>query len=270
MSSETLPPRTALLIIDPQNDFHPGGSLAVSGSDADAERIAAVIDDHAEDIAEIFVTLDSHHRMDIAHPKFWKGADGSSPPPFTLITQEDLEAGRWLPVEEANLDHCKGYARKLKEGGRFTLCIWPEHCLIGTPGHAIYPGINRALQDWAVSKRKTVTYIHKGQSTLTEHYSCFRAEVMLEDDPSTGLNTGLIAELGIFERVLICGQALSHCVNFSTRDLAANWDPSRLGDLVLMRDGTSSVPGFEEAGEMFVKDMVDMGVTVTTCATALA
>ena len=36
---------TTLLIIDPQNDFHPGGSLAIPTADEDAERIAARGDD---------------------------------------------------------------------------------------------------------------------------------------------------------------------------------------------------------------------------------
>merc|ERR1712166_855992 len=35
--------RITLLIIDPQLDFHSGGSLAVPGSDEDAQRTAALI-----------------------------------------------------------------------------------------------------------------------------------------------------------------------------------------------------------------------------------
>lgn len=52
---------TALLIVDPQLDFHEGGSLAVPGATADAERIAQLVTDHTESIDEIIVTLDSHH-----------------------------------------------------------------------------------------------------------------------------------------------------------------------------------------------------------------
>lgn len=52
---------TALLIVDPQVDFHEGGSLAVSGAADDAERVARLITDHFEDIDTIVVTLDSHH-----------------------------------------------------------------------------------------------------------------------------------------------------------------------------------------------------------------
>lgn len=52
---------TALLIVDPQRDFHEGGSLAVSGAIEDAGRIAQMITSHAEHIDELIVTLDSHH-----------------------------------------------------------------------------------------------------------------------------------------------------------------------------------------------------------------
>ena len=27
-------------------------------------------------------------------------------------------------------EHCIEYTRKLEEGGKFTLCVWPEHCLV--------------------------------------------------------------------------------------------------------------------------------------------
>lgn len=52
---------TALLIVDPQMDFHEGGSLAVPGAAADAERIARMIADNSRMIDEIVVTMDSHH-----------------------------------------------------------------------------------------------------------------------------------------------------------------------------------------------------------------
>ena len=52
--------RTTLLIIDPQVDFHPGGSLAVAGADQDSERIANLILQFINEIDEIYVTLDTH------------------------------------------------------------------------------------------------------------------------------------------------------------------------------------------------------------------
>ncbi len=50
----------ALLIIDPQVDFHLGGSLPVNGADDDALRIAKFINENGDSISNIYVTLDSH------------------------------------------------------------------------------------------------------------------------------------------------------------------------------------------------------------------
>ena len=52
-----------LLIIDPQNDFHPGGTLGVPGANEDSARVAAFIKDNVDHIDEIYVSLDSHHRI---------------------------------------------------------------------------------------------------------------------------------------------------------------------------------------------------------------
>lgn len=52
--------RTALLIIDPQVDFHEGGSLGVPGATADTQRLCQFVQQHRDDIDDVFVTLDSH------------------------------------------------------------------------------------------------------------------------------------------------------------------------------------------------------------------
>ena len=46
----------ALFIIDPQNDFHEGGSLAVAGATDDSKRIAELIERHPFEIDHIFVS----------------------------------------------------------------------------------------------------------------------------------------------------------------------------------------------------------------------
>jgi hypothetical protein len=52
------------------------------------------------------------------------------------------------------------------------------------------------------------------------------------------------------DKVVICGEALSHCVNYTVRDLVDAWPQDRLGDLVILIDCASPVPGFEAAGEV--------------------
>ena len=58
-----MPPKNnnILLIVDPQIDFHPGGSLAVAGANEDSARTASLILSNINDIDEIYVTMDSHN-----------------------------------------------------------------------------------------------------------------------------------------------------------------------------------------------------------------
>lgn len=174
-----------MLIIDPQVDFHPGGSLAVDSANEDSDKIAAFIESHLDEISQINVTLDSHQRFHIAHGLFWKDKDGNTPPPFTLIPSSDIESGKWIPQDEELLEFALFYAKSLEKDGRFVICIWPEHCIMGTPGHAIVPVINQAILKWAERHRKPINYVMKGTNSLTEHYSALRADVELPNDPDT-------------------------------------------------------------------------------------
>jgi len=253
---------TAVLIIDPQADFHEGGSLAVAGAKADSTRTAKMIQDHLGEIHQISVTLDSHLKLHIANPFFWKGKDGQHPPPFTPITEKDITDLTWVPSRPELLQHALEYARGLDANKRFTLLIWPEHCLIGTPGHNVVEPLNAALQSWSGHNLDIVNYVNKGTCPLTEMYSGLKADVEVKDEESTKLNRKLVARLLEADRVLICGQALSHCVQFTTRDLIANWPKNRIKDVCLIEDQSSAVGGFEKAAADFVADMKAAGVTV--------
>ena len=58
---------------------------------------------HMNDIGEIFITLDSHHKRHIAHAAFWSDIPndvegiGKSPGPFTEVSHEDIKNGKWHP-----------------------------------------------------------------------------------------------------------------------------------------------------------------------------
>jgi nicotinamidase-related amidase len=95
-------------------------------------------------------------------------------------------------------------------------------------------------------------------------YSALRAEVPVEDDQATKMNMQLINVLKKHSKVVVCGQALSHCVSNTMRDLLSCWPLDRASDLILLCDGCSNVPGFEEAGDRFVADMNAAGCTVCT------
>lgn len=143
--------KLVLLIIDPQNDFHPGGSLGVPGAIEDSQRTADFIEKHINDIDEIYVSLDTHHKLHIAHGPFWKNAEGESPAPFTQITNKEICDGVWTPRLEKNLEWAKHYTHALEAKGRYTLIIWPEHCIVSTRRPIYLPNLHPLLSthvDW--------------------------------------------------------------------------------------------------------------------------
>lgn len=120
-------------------------------------------------------------------------------------------------------------------------------------------------------------------ANLSPLSSCFAAEVPVEGDEANEKGRAMLAKLCARDRVLVCGQASSHCVNFSARDLAAAWKRTttvgalddeiarrRMGCLVLLRDGMSPVVGFEKEADKFLDDMAGMGISVRTCAEAFS
>lgn len=285
---------TTLILVDCQKDFHPGGSLAIPSANEDAARIAKFIQEKAPLLNRIVCTLDTHQKLHIAHPCFWvKPKTGEHPPPFTIISAEDLKKGLWKPRpdmkfegptldailddavfqgkqgmmmnDQQSLDlekYCIEYAERLEKKGRFQICIWPEHCLIGSTGHAMVDVIQEALYKWTETTGRTVEWCWKGQNLLTEMYSALEADVPVS--PSTALNQDMVKSLRRSSKVLVCGQAMSHCVNYTTRDLVDNWPSDKASQIVLLTDCASAVPGFEGAAETFMNDMKEKGVVLTT------
>jgi nicotinamidase-related amidase len=259
-------PSIGFVIVDPQSDFHPGGSLAVSGADDDAQRYADLLRHIVPMVSEVFVTLDTHPRIHIAHAICWKDKDGNSPPIFTKITNKDILDGTWTPSNLQFREHALSYTEQLEAQGRFTLTIWPEHCLLGTPGHAVVPVVNDAIQAWAGLHIKEVQYVLKGMNPLTEMYSAVRAEVPITSDPSTSTNHDFLSKIIAMDKLIVCGQALSHCVNFTLRDILQHWVSlgKNPADIYLLADGSSPVAGCEADAIQFVADMRTAGVTIAT------
>jgi len=252
----------AFFIIDPQVDFHEGGNLAVTGAAEDSRKIADLIRKHGEKIERIVVSLDTHHAMHIHHQYFWAGKDDEHPAPFTPITKDDILNGKWTPRQPEMKAWALEYVEKLNSGGKFTMLIWPDHCLLGTKGHSVHPPLMEALNEWAVRKMRAINWYFKGQNNRAEMYSALKAEVEVLDDRTTSLDRDLIRTLAKHQKVVCCGEAMSHCVNWSTRDLLGGWDKGREGDIVLLEDCASAVTGFEEIANTFVADMRQAGVTV--------
>ncbi len=252
-----------LLIIDPQRDFcDPDGALAVPGADKDMERLAKMINRIGDKIGNIRCTLDTHHLFDISHPIFWVNSAGKHPDPFTIITVNDVEKGIWKAVKPEHQEHALNYVGRLTANSRYPLCIWPPHCLIGTQGHNVSPILADALLAWEARQIARVDYMEKGANYKSEHYSAVQADVPDPDDPSTRMNHKLVKTLEEADMILVAGEALSHCVKFTVEDLADAFDEEHVRRMVLLKDCSSSVPGFEQQGKDFVEAMTDRGMRV--------
>ncbi len=252
-----------LLIIDPQQDFcDPNGALFVQGSVEDCNRLSSMISRYKNEIDSITVTLDSHHKFHISHPSFWVNSSGDNPSPFTPISKEQVQSGEWKAAVPEFATRAIDYVSALEDAGKYGHFIWPEHCLIGGWGAAIHPSIFGAINEWAGHKPgRTVNFVQKGSNTLTEHFSAIQAEIPDPSDSKTELNSELIQVLAEADDILIAGQALSHCVANSIRDIVNTIDPKKL---VLITDTTSSVTGFEKHGQDFVKELTAKGMRLQT------
>ena len=255
-----------LLVIDPQVDFvDPAGALSVPGADSDMNRLARFVHRHSEQLDAIHITLDTHQRMDISHPMWWLDEQGVPPEPFTSFTAAQVKEGKWRTRHPEAAARSLAYLEALEAGGRYPHLVWPEHCLLGGPGHAIWSPLREAVHAWEGQGRRSELLL-KGRNPWTEHFSAVRAEVVDPDDPHTQLRQGWVQQRAEASELLVSGEALSHCVANTVRDLVDAWgtDARRV---TLLTDTCSSVGGFEAVGERFIEDLTSRGMKLATTET---
>ncbi len=241
----TMRKKNALLIIDAQYDFcHPNGALYVPGAEKDMKKLNGFIGNNSQFIDHICVTLDSHPVNDISHPSFWMDKDGKFPPPFTQITSAEINAGIWTP--RFSPQESIKYVAALEAQGQFPHFIWPEHCLIGSKGAALHDDLMSALIDWTRAG-KWYQAVAKGTYPLTEHFGIFMAQIPVADRPETQLNQNLIHTLENYQQVFLAGEAKSHCVATSLKQVM-DYAPGLAPKLVVVEDIMSDVPGLGHLG----------------------
>ena len=109
-----------------------------------------------------------------------------------------------------------------------------------------------------------VDFVAKGSNIYTEHYSAVQAEVPDPSDPGTQINIGLIQTLDEADVIAIAGEAGSHCLANTVRDIADNFSDESIKKLVLLTDATSPVPGFEQNQTDFINEMTARGMQLST------
>ncbi len=282
--------RIGLLLVDIQNTFCiPGFELYVAGRSGtgavdDNRRLCEFIYRNLGSITRIISTMDTHQAMQIFHSTYLVNDRGEHPSPFSLITVEDVEQGRWKPnprvLEHLGIDPEYGrryllhYTRALERSGKYDLTIWPYHAMLGGIGHALASSVEEAIFFHSIARYSRPDFRIKGGNPLTEHYSVLGPEVM--EGPQGEIlaqkDAGLVEELLGFDAVIIAGQAKSHCVAWTIADLLADFDKASLaGRVYLLEDCTSPVviPGvvdYTEAADAAFRRFAEAGMHVVRSA----
>ena len=285
--------KTWLMLVDVQNTFCiPGFELYVAGRSGtgavdDNRRLCEFIYHNLGTITRITATMDTHNAMQIFHAVFLVDENGEHPGPYTNVSAEDVRTGRWkfnpalaghfriTPEEgQQRLEH---YTTALEESGKYDLTIWPYHAMLGGIGHALVSSVDEALFFHSIARLSPPDFEVKGDCSFTEHYSVIGPEV--EKGPHGEIlgehNNKFVEMLENVDRLVIAGQAKSHCVAWTIADLLSDLqkeDPALARKIYLLEDCTSPVvvPGadyteqadaafarFAEAGMHLVKSTDD-------------
>ena len=297
--------RTCLLLVDVQNTFCiPGYELFVGGRSGngaveDNVRLCQFIYRNLPHITKIACTLDTHTAMQIFHEVFWINDAGEHPLPLqTLITPEDIEAGRWhvnpAIVGSLNLPrqvpasnpytwlkaYGEHYVKTLTAEGKYPLAIWPYHAMLGGIGHAVVSAVDEACFFHMIARKTQIHYEIKGQNPLTENYSVLRPEVLndAEGKPIAEKNNDFLQILLEYDQVIIAGQAKSHCVAWTVSDLLAEIQQSdmKLAKKVYLVDDLTSpvvVPGIVDytgPADAAFAEFSDAGMHIVQSTEAIA
>jgi nicotinamidase-related amidase len=154
-----------------------------------------------------------------------------------LVGAPDLP---WL--QRQVLDYC----RRLEETGRHQLFLWPPHCLVGSSGHALVGIVDEARLFHCFARDTNSVFVSKGEALLTENYSVLAPEVELAHDGSRlgARDLPLLERLLAADRLILAGQASSHCVAETVFDLLAEIEhraPEQAGKVYLLEDCMSAV-----------------------------
>lgn len=254
--------KTVLFVIDPQNDFcDPNGSLYVPGADCDMNRLADMIDNAGMLIDSIILTADDHLPNDIAHPRFWADAEGNMMAPFSTVTASDVISGKAVTAPGCR-DIAIEYLQNLDKAGKQHV-IWPMHCISGSWGADIDSALMTSMMSWTGDTCRHYRIVRKGYFPYTEHYGAFAAEVPYPGEPSTQYNMDLEKELSGYDRILIAGEAKSHCVMNTIAQLMAS-NPAIMKKTVILSDAMSPVKGFENAADQVMARAVELGASIAT------
>jgi nicotinamidase-related amidase len=254
--------KTWLMLIDVQNTFSiPKFELYVGGRSGrgaveDNVRLCEFIYRHLGKITQITATMDTHRTMQVFHAIFFVDKDGNHPAPYTDIHASELRDSRWTfnpalssqfgIAPEYGQQMMIHYAEELEKKSKFALTIWPYHAMLGGIGHALVSSVEEAIFFHSIARIAQPELEIKGDEPFTENYSVIGPEVLTGPIGETlgSRNQKFIEQLQQFDRLIIAGQAKSHCVAWTVSDLLediALLDLELAKKVYLLEDCTSPV-----------------------------
>ena len=287
--------KTWLMLIDVQNTFCiPEFELYVGGRSGrgaveDNARLCGFIYRNLGNITHITATMDTHMTMQVFHAIFFVDKNGDHPAPYTDIHAAELREGKWTfntalssqfgIAPEYGQQMMIHYAEELEKKSKYALTIWPYHAMLGGIGHALVSSVEEAIFFHSVARVAQPDIEIKGDKPFTENYSVIGPEVLtgpLGETLGTH-NQKFIEQLKQYDKLIIAGQAKSHCVAWTVSDLLediAMIDLELAKRVYLLEDCTSPVvvPGvvdhteaadaayerFEKAGMHVVKSTISL------------
>ncbi len=254
--------RIWLLLIDAQNTFCiPEFELFIGGRSGrgaveDNTRLCEFIYRNLANITHITATMDTHKIMQVFHSIFFVDEKGSHPAPYTDIHASELRDGKWAfnPTLAKEFDIAPEYgqqmmihyAEELDKRGKYALTVWPYHALLGGIGHALVSSVEEALFFHSIARNKQYEIEIKGGQPFTENYSAIGPEVLAGPmgEKLGARNTKFIEQLQQVDKLIVAGQAKSHCVAWTVQDLLDDInavDPALAKKVYLLEDCSSPV-----------------------------
>jgi len=254
--------KTWLMLIDVQNTFCiPEFELYVGGRSGrgaveDNARLCEFIYRNLGTITQITATMDTHMAMQVFHAIFFVDQDGNHPTPYSDIHASELRDGKWMfnPALASQFDIAPEYgqqmmihyAEELQKTGKYALTIWPYHAMLGGIGHALVSSVEEALFFHTIARLSQVDIVTKGDTPFTENYSVIGPEVLTGPmgEQLGKRDQRFIQQLQECDRLIVAGQAKSHCVAWTVSDLLDDImlaDPQLAKKVYLLEDCTSPV-----------------------------
>lgn len=271
-------PKTALLLIDEQNSFCiPSGGLYVKDAEKDTARLCKFIYRNIPYIDSIITTFDFHEEISIFSELFWVDFYGLHPDPGTMITYKNIIDGEWKVNPNLNLgysysdlsNYVEYYTKKLEETGKFTLTIWPYHCLSSGIGSALVSSIDEAVFTHSIFHNKNSKKVLKGREVLSESYS-LNPEVSSEYIKGKE-NDQIFRDICInYNCIIIAGQAKSHCVAYVIKELESfilKNRPDFINNIYILEDCMSpvvipEVVDFTDIANQYMNEFKNSGMNI--------